>query len=480
MTSHGNELEKTGRLFLLALFFCAAFPAAALDFTLEASGNYSTETTNDLFVEGALALGHQEGPFSISWSLEADSKGTYPAPFFRDFFGPFTFNLADAGFVYRAGPLIFQLGKLPLEDEVDSPYSLFVSGTSPSVMSGGLRYEGERFTFSNLWVGLDTNTRNYLYISGSNTNIYRDRGVVLRTYAYRFGNLRVGYQDSTVFVDSYFNVNVFAIPAPSYFVQYVLAAKGRPGSQYANMNSLEGFFADYEGEGWHAYAQILVDDFNMNRFINPSGYQNPDKIAWSLGGKIDLPLGTLGLHTAGATKYTFESLGEDFYSYTLHPSSAVVSDGETVAVPLEEQMLGYVYGENNIAFMAVWGAPLAGMDLETGLEFVLSGSKSPANPWHNGEDYLALGTQFLNDPVLEVRLLLDLRISKELGDFTLFAQATGGYIFNRLNPRYPDEPGFPVETFSKGPILEPVFVPTAGDSGPVAEIRLGGAWSLGL
>lgn len=476
-----NWLGKFNRLILLGVFFHIAFSAASLDFTLKASGTYSTETNNAFFVDGSLALEHQEGPFSTSWSLVADSKGTYPAPFFRDFFGPFTFNLENAGFVYQESPISMWLGKLPIEDEIESPYSLFISGKSPSLINGGLRFEGRNFTFSNLWVGLDTNARTDLFMANSSKNIYRDRGVVIRTYAYQLGNLKVGYQDSTVFVDSYFNVNVFAIPAPSYFVQYVLAAKGRPGSQYANMNSLEGLFADYKGQGWRAYAQVLIDDFNMNRFINPSGYQNPDKIAWSLGGAIDLPLGTLGIYTAGATKYSFASLGEDFYSYTTHPSSAVISDGQTVAVPLEEQMLGYIHGENNIALKATWGAPLADTDLEMGMEIVLSGAKSPANPWHNGEDYLALGTQLLNDPVLETKILLDVRASREFGNFTIFARAAGGYIFNRLTPVYPGSSGYPLIVYGDGTTMnEPIFIPKAGDSGLIGEISLGGSWKLGL
>ena len=449
----------------------AIFPLPALDFQVKASGNYSTESANPLFLDGAFDFSHVDGPFAMSWEISVDSEGSYPEPFLGDFYGAFSLDIRNAGLVYNVGPLSLYLGKLPLKDEIDSPYSLFLSGASPSAMTGGFRYESGPFAFSNRWVGLDRNVESGLYIDDGDPDIYNDRGAVLKTYSYSLGNLCLGFQDATIFQGAYFDIDVFANPAPSFFVQYVLSASGRPNSRSGDQNSIMGFFGDYQGEGWSAYAQLLVDDFNLNRFINPSAYQNPDKIAWSLGGKLELPLGALGFYTAGATKYTFESVGGEFYSYTLHAGSAIYSDGQTIAVPLEDQMLGYVYGENNLAFLATWSAPLAGMDVETGLELVLSGSKSPTNPWHDGESWSTLGTQLLNDPVLEVRILLDLRVSRRFGQFTLFAQTKTGYIANRLEPDYGS-----TDPLDYG---EPVFRPI-GDSGPVAEISLGGAWSFGL
>ncbi|PKL07270.1 MAG: hypothetical protein CVV53_00370 [Spirochaetae bacterium HGW-Spirochaetae-9] len=460
---------------LLPLLACVVvlFPLSALDFQVKASGNYSTESANPFFFDGAFDFSHIEGPLAMSWEISVDSEGTYPEPFLGDFFGPFSLDIRNAGLVYDLGSLSLYLGKMPLKDEVDSPYSLYLSGASPSAMTGGFRYESGPFAFSNRWVGLDRNVESGLYRSHEDSGIYIERGAVLKSYSYSLGKLRLGFQDATVFQGAYFDIDVFANPAPSFFVQYVLSASGRPNSRSGDQNSIMGFFGDYEGEGWSAYAQLLVDDFNLNRFINPSAYQNPDKIAWSLGGRLELPLGTLGFYTAGATKYTFESVGGEFYSYTMHAGSAVISDGQTIAVPLEDQMLGYIHGENNLAFLTTWSAPLAGMDVQTGLELVLSGSKSPSNPWHNGESWSTLGTQLLNDPALEVRTLLGLRVSRCFGRWTLFAQAKAGYIANRL------EPDYIAATSDTTQNLEPVFRPT-GDSGPVAEISLGGSWSFGL
>lgn len=460
------------RLVALALSLMAALPAFSVDFTFSGKATVTSELAKTFHVEGSAAISHREGPFSLTWELMTENRGIYPAPFMGSFFGDFTVDTLNAGVAYNAGPLEFYLGKLPLRDEVDSPYSLFINGLSPSVVTGGYSFDSKTFSFSNRWIGLDRNVLPGLYRSTA-AGIYAERGAVVKDYVLKFGNFRFGYQDALLFTGNYFDIDYFANPAPSFFVQYVLLAAGRPNSRTGNQNSLMGFFGDYAGEGWKAYAQILVDDFNMNRFLNPSDYQNPDKIAWAFGGSLDLPLGTLGLHTAGATKYTFESGGSSlYYSYTLHAGSAIYSDGTLVSVPLEDQMLGYVHGENNIAAMAVWSADLAGTSVQVGLEGVATGSQSPTNPWHGAGNWTpSLGsTQLLNDASIELKLLLDLRLSRKIGDFTVFLQGKGGYIANRLTPDYSAH-------LIGATYLEPVYKAT-GSSGPAGELSLGCSWKV--
>jgi len=474
---------KAGLCIGIFLFIFAGY-VSAIDFSFRGVGFFSNQSPNSFFVEGAAAFSHKEGPITISGEFLAESRGTYPEPFLADFFGPFAVEIVNAGIEYNQGKLEFYLGKLPLEDEIESPYSLFLNGLSPSVMTGGFRYLSGDFYFSNRWIGLNRNIDSNLYQT-TGTVIYEDRGAVLKSYSLDLGRVKLGYQDATIFRGSYFDVDVFAIPmVPSALIQAVLTASGRPSSRFGNQNSVMGFFGEYEADTWKLYAQLLVDDINMNRFLNPGAYQNPDKIAWAVGSIIELPLGSLSLHTAGATKYTFESAREEFYSYTLYPGSAVLSDGKIVSIPLQDQMLGYLHGENNIALMATWQASVWSLDLQTGLEFTLSGAKSPTNPWHNGESWSTLGgTQLLNDAVLQKQILLDLRGSKSWGGLTLFVATKLGYEFDKLNPVYPGDPAYPVYpiiTETYGDMREPLYIPKAGDSGPVVELSLGGIWSFGL
>ena len=136
-----------------------------------------------------------------------------------------------------------------------------------------------------------------------------------------------------------------------------------------------------------------------------------NKWAWSVGGHWDLPFGRLGFYHAGATKYTFAATEDDKpYGYTYYPAVEYsldddMTDLEAVLDP-QDNYLGYKYGENNLAFrleLSHLPRPLLGADFKAALEYVLSGSKSPANPWHEYAEPRtpASYTQMLDDPVLE-------------------------------------------------------------------------------
>jgi len=467
---------------VLLLLGASLAPLVAQDISVHLSGNYSTETPHPLYVDGLLGVSYHNGPFGLTWDLTADSKGIY-APIGASVTNPFYLDIKNAGFTYETNGLSVFLGKLPLKDEIESPYSLFVSGAAPSVMTGGFRYHAGAFTFSDRWIGLNKNIKEGLYQPGSSPNIYRDRGAVLKSYTFDAGPVRLGYQDATIFPGSYFDIDIFANPVQSTLVQAILTATGYPTARFGNYNSLMGFFGELRGEGWNLFGQILIDDFNLNRFLNPTGIQNPDKLAWTLGSTFALDRGKLGIYTAGATRYTYESGPMfDFYSYTLYPGSAIISGGECIAIPLQDQALGYINGENNLALMTTWSMPLSYAQFDSGLECVVSGEQSLANPWHNGEDWTKLGTQLLNDPVLSIKLLLNARIARTFGEVTLLLHAVGGYVFNRLNPVYPGDPGSPFTPVTDGAghtMLEPVFMPTLGDSGFIAQVSFGGVWNIG-
>jgi hypothetical protein len=168
---------------------------------------------------------------------------------------PFSLDIRNAGFTYDAGSLSLFLGKLPVKDEIESPYSLFLSGASPSLMTGGFRYHWGCFSFLRpLDRPQPEHPKPGLYQT-SIQNIYRDRGAVLKSYTFDAGPVRIGYQDATIFPGSYFEVDIFANPGQSTLVQAVLPAAGQPSSRSGNYNSLMGFFGEYRGEGWNMFGQ---------------------------------------------------------------------------------------------------------------------------------------------------------------------------------------------------------------------------------
>jgi len=122
------------------------------------------------------------------------------------------------------------------------------------------------------------------------------------------------------------------------------------------------------------------------------------------------------------------------YGYTYYPFTSYLVDGVPMALEPEANYLGYQHGENNLAFMATWNDELFGATLSAALELTVSGSKSPANPWHGFSDFQddGQGTKFLDDAVLEKKLLLTASAGYPLGNWELGLDLVLGYVWNRL------------------------------------------------
>lgn len=129
----------------------------------------------------------------------------------------------------------------------------------------------------------------------------------------------------------------------------------------------------------------LIDDINMNRFLSPESYQNPDKIAFLIGfsGRRDPVRFTI--EVAGATAYTFERTRAD------KPYEYVFFEG--TSYPIEKNMIGYKYGENNIACVIDFEYRFANWTFSLGWESVIFGTRTPHLPWHGGS--MPSGTRWL-------------------------------------------------------------------------------------
>jgi len=149
---------------------------------------------------------------------------------------------------------------------------------------------------------------------------------------------------------------------------------------------------------------------------------------------MESPLGTFGLYQAGATKYTFQSAQKEYYSYTMYPGSTVLWKNTESPIAIEDTMLGYLHGENNIALLGTWMRGFGEVDCAASLELTLSGSKSPANPWNEHDTLVdaGYGTRLLDDPVLEKKIVLGLEAGVPMGRFYLGAAGKLGYVANRL------------------------------------------------
>jgi hypothetical protein len=349
-------------------------------------------------------------------------------------------TMDQGGMVFRGMDMELRFGRLEHYDVIDSPYSLFISSKRNPALLANFRYENDFAFYETRWIELNNG-------SAADTPAfpygYPDRGAHLKTYGIKLGSMRFGYQDAAVYAGKFFDFEYFVSPMPNYIIQYVKGTEGRPWNTGVNENNIMGFFWDWKpSEVTYFDAQLLIDD--MTGFGIGGIPNNPMKAAYTIGGKLQTSVGTFGFHHALATKYTFsrtrDGTGEDYeYSYTYYPDTRFrLSDGELRPISIEDNMLGYYNGENNIAFRLDYDGSWSGIDIVSHLEFVLSGPKSPANSWHEETSYPEPGTQLFDYSILEKKLVLEAQASRRFGDFLAFVNLRAGIAINALELQDPD------------------------------------------
>lgn len=436
-----------------------------------------------------LRMDYWGGPFTLTADLMMNSDRKYAAARvltqevnFADFY----FFMNEGGIAYTNSFLSLRAGRFRLYDEVDSPYSLFINSLGHSANTMKLRFESPRFIYQSQWI--EATARNGVSSPAWNeyqrryedgNGFYRvnnladendtsglsdfgfpDRGVNYKIYAVKINDWRLGFLDAAVYTGRSFDPEYFLNPIPQYFIQYIKGTPGRPWATASNENNLIGLFWDIDRGDWSSYVQVLVDDFSLGflRFIFDSLSDNPWKTAWALGGRIKTPYGRFGFHHAGALKYTFEPIGTDdggrfkddsaatAYGYTYYPETRYFDDesgGSPVNILIEDNLIGYKYGENNLAFQVDYQNTFNKFLVNAELEFVLAGANSPANPWQDYDSRSNMyndvsGSQLFNDNAIEKRLELRVNVSRKLGSWTFFTAAAVGGRFNKLKLVHPD------------------------------------------
>jgi hypothetical protein len=433
-----------GFLFALSVFLCAAgIYANELDLGLQAGASTGTVTPSPLWLKGLAGFDASSGRLEVLGHLGFRTDGTYGGFMNGGYgYGNLCFQTIDGGFIYSGDSIKASMGKLEMRDIVDSPYSLFLSGRNNKALTASLDFNTGNFFYQDRWISLSYNLLNTY--EGA-TWSWPDRSAVVKAWGVQLGSFRVALQDAIVYTgssgrDPLFNYEYYLYPIPSFFVQYIGSSEDSPWRQNDyNDNSMTGFMLDWRNEDWYALGQVLVDDFDTNRFLKPSGTQNPDKIAWEMGVTRKTEIGTFGFYHAGATKYTFEPYGNstqnDMYGYTFSPDVEFDVNGKYRMIEPEDNYVGYLHGENNIAFMGTWKNLFDRCAVEASLEFMISGSKSPANPWGPLMSWSddGSGDKLLNDARLEKRLVLSGSASIPAGSFVIGAEVKIGWVWNELD-----------------------------------------------
>jgi hypothetical protein len=461
------------------------FRESDLSFELGIAGDFQPENIHD-DLRGVLS--YDTRYFDLLADFSASTDNEYPPSeqyllghHFR--FENCLVGLEFAGMRLTAG--VYNHG-----DVVDTPYSLYINSGDIPALNVDFFYDSPFFQYETRWIRVNSRS----------DYGYRDKGVNFKMYSLKFGDVRVGFEDAVVYMDTVFEPNYFLNPLPQYFTQLITTQVGTPYKEVSNANSLFGFFFDIDKPQFYISAQLLVDDINASGLAPVLGWAIPalyevdnlTKIAWSLGGHVWLPFGRMGFYHGGATKYTFqatytrESYSDDPYEYTYYPAVEYFrveygAPDSWVPIDYRENNIGYKYGENNLAFMidyrnVFFPGRLYEFSLLTSFEWVLNGSKSPANPWHEHDwfDTIDEPVVMFDDEAVEHTIALRLRAEKPIVGLNFVIDGTFGWTFNQmaLEPVL-DAGGLPKD--------EPrIWVPQPGVHEPVLRLSIGVSYGFSI
>ncbi|MFP4430354.1 MAG: hypothetical protein ACLFPV_03825 [Spirochaetaceae bacterium] len=386
------------------------------------------------------------------------------------------FDLKEGRFALEYRPFYFNAGRLVHSDETDTPYSMFISSRELPTVQADFTYDGNFFFYTTRWLLLNQNSEWYrtkVPVYDDDTGVIEenpdelfdedeaeaagiagyvaeplDRGANYKVYGMKFGDWRVGVQESVVYLYQTFYPEYFFSPLPMYFTQLVNSTKGKPWTQRFDENIHLGAFVDVTRPHYYSYFQFILGDVNLGALVPDQDLTQPWRAGWSIGGSYLFDFGRLGFYHAGATKYLFSATTSDSgsyskkrYEYTYYPAVEYFYEDRLETLWYYDNYIGYQYGENNLAFMATYENNFADIDVTGMLEYVVSGSKSPANPWHE-LDRFPEGTKMFNEDQLEHTFRIGSTIRYRYLGWEFGAAAKFGYRINSLElvEVVPDQP----------------------------------------
>jgi hypothetical protein len=485
-------------ILVIAVWLAPGLPADEVSAELEAGIGYTSEGTTwaGFYDLARINAGFSSDFLDLGFAFHVTNDGHYePKSWWLQELGGQYFVL-DEGFTrLHTGNLLFEGGYLKALSSIETPYEVFINPGGHSSLGMVLGYTGSVFEYESRWIGVNIRSSN-TYGYGQHTDEpWRDKGVNYRLLSVRLGDWRVGYEESTVYMDRAFDPLYFLSPMPSILTNSVLTVGGAPWAQggEVNDNSLMGLFAEYRSGPAYAEVQLLVDDLNPNFLLSEDSplafLKNLTKLAWSLGGQYRFGFGTLGFWHGGATAHTFAAtyptnLPDPPYDMNTLPYEYVyypVVEYDDKMLDVRDSSIGFPWGENALAFRVTFDTEILesspwGFGLRASLEYVMNGSKSPDNPWHEYTEMSSIPQriQLFNvggPEVLEHRITLHAKATKQLGDFEARIGIDIGGVFNGLEAWY----GTPEMIARDEP---PILKPEKGNNRFVFVVELGARYLL--
>ena len=384
--------------------------------------------------------------FSGVADLLAANDGKYGAALadvpYGNLYG-FYLLMREGGIRYSRGWFSAEAGRLRFYDEVETPYSVVVNSRGIPAATMRIGYDDGTFFYNSRWIGLNHDSVSNI-TSAYNTyglSSYPERGATIKNTGFRIGGMRFGFQDATVYSGRWFDWEYFVSPMPMYMTQYCRGTGGVPWATGYDDNCNMGLFWDWKrDDGLYLEAQLLIDDFGLS-ILGSNWSNNPMQMAAQTGARKATAAGSFGAYAAMATKYTYEPSNSgsytDAYGYTYYPETRFTTYWEgsgttTAEIGLEDNEIGYKYGENNLAVEVDWVGSACGLDLGAAFEFRLAGANSPANPGYGAGKIESNGTKWLDDAVLEKRFMLTAAVAKRLGAWRLYGSLSGGVALDSM------------------------------------------------
>lgn len=275
----------------------------------------------------------------------------------------------DEGFVqWEEDLFLIQVGVKQHSIGPGNIYKLFVDGKGFSYPSFFYRKYG-KFRVEVLWGGLRLLENDSKPVKGFNY-----RSIIYSP----MNGLEIAYEESILYLNRFFDPYYFFIPIPVPAIQefwHLNAPWGYPTSKLDD-NSMIGAWVRYTGDSYCFYSEILIDDINMNRFLRPESFQNPDKIALLFGFSGKSGPYKLTFEVAAASAFTFQRINSNKpYEYVYFENSNF---------PIEKNMIGYKHGENNIACSIALEYSNNNWLISAVYEGLIYGTRTPDKPWHGG------------------------------------------------------------------------------------------------
>ncbi|HNY38688.1 MAG TPA: hypothetical protein PKI73_11915, partial [Petrotogaceae bacterium] len=123
------------------LVFCIVLLAGISTFSFEADFQFTQNFYDSVFPNKVrVALDHSYNDFDFTAALYASNDGKYQSSM-GDYYKGYYFFLDKGGLIFTPDKLSFSFGRLSHKDEVDSPYSLFISSNYLPAVIGDIRFE---------------------------------------------------------------------------------------------------------------------------------------------------------------------------------------------------------------------------------------------------------------------------------------------------------------------------------------------------